>query len=235
MAAAAALGCSPGIPDSQLQPPATPHLDRARVSAMLEQAAQSSSLAWGRAYGFVTGTAPQAAAPAIASSIRYSRAEALDAGVQPAPADIRRELAPYFGEALMDDVQWTLAGRRLSLGSILASWYFDEAAVTLQDVLVFSSPHASRNLWLWAHELAHVEQYRRWGVDGFARRYAADWAGIERDATRRADAVIDDIRRKRAERAAEGEVRKTGAPAAESQSQSPAGAVILPTRDSGAP
>lgn len=176
---------------------------------MLEQAAQSSSLAWGRAYGFVTGAAPSAAAPAIASSIRYSRAEALDAWAQPAPADIRRELAPYFGEELMDDVRWTLAGRRLSLGSILASWYFDEAAVTLQDVLVFSSPHASRNLWLWAHELAHVEQYRRWGVQGFATRYAADWAGIERAATHRADAVIADIRRKRAEKAAAAEAFRT--------------------------
>ncbi len=168
---------------------------------MLEQAAQGSSLAWGRAYGYVTGTAPQAAAPAIAASIRYSRTEAL-ASAKPPPADVRRELEPYFGEDLLDDVRWTLAGQRLSLGSVLASWYFDEAAVTLQDVLVFSSPEASRNLWLWAHELAHVEQYRLWGVHGFASRYAADWTGVEQAATRRADQVIAEIRRRRALQAA---------------------------------
>jgi hypothetical protein len=199
VATAFTLGCSPGVPEAQLQPPATPHIDRGRMSMVLDQAARASGLVWGRTYGFVAGTAPQAAAPAIASSVRYSRAEALHAGAEPPPTDIRRELEPYFGEDLMDEVTWTLAGHRLSLGSILASWYFDEAAVTLQDVLVFSSPRASRNLWLWAHELAHVEQYRRWGVNGFSARYAADWAGIERAASRRADAVIADIRRRRAE------------------------------------
>lgn len=203
LAAAAALGCSPAIPEVHLRPPPTPHVDRGRLSAVLEQAAQGSSLAWGHAYGYVTGTAPQAAAPAIAASIRYSRAEALNAGAKPPPADVRRELEPYFSDDLLDDVRWTLAGQRLSLGSVLASWYFDEAAVTLQDVLVFSSPDASRNLWLWAHELAHVEQYRRWGVDGFSRRYAADWAAVERAANRRADQVIAEIRRRRALKTAE--------------------------------
>lgn len=199
LGAAAALGCSVSVPDVHLQPPPTPQVDRGRVSAILEQAGQASGLAWGRAYGYVTGTAPKAAAPAIAASVRYSRAEALNSGVEPPPADIRRELAPYFGDELLDEVRWTLAGNRVSLGSVLASWYFDEAAVTLRDVLVFSSHQASRNLWLWAHELAHVEQYRRWGVHGFCTRYAADWVGIERAASRRADQVIADIRRRRAE------------------------------------
>jgi hypothetical protein len=203
------------------------------MSAILEQAAQASSLAWGRAYGFVSGTAPQAAGPAIAASIHYSRAQALNAGAKPPPADVRRELEPYFGEALLDDVKWTLSGQRLSLGSVLASWYFDEAAVTLEDVLVFSSRHASRNLWLWAHELAHVEQYRRWGVQGFARHYAADWVGVERAATRRADQVIAEIRRRRAL-----EPSERGQPPpqpAEDPPQLPAAAVISPARDMGSP
>lgn len=195
------LACAPDIPDSRLNPPATPDIDRGRLAAVLEQAAEASGMVWGRAYDLVAGSAPQAAGPAIAASIRYSRLQSLNAGVEPAPRDIRRELEPYFGEEVLDEVRWLLAGRRISLGSILASWYFDEAAVTLQDVVVFSSPAASRNLWLWAHELAHVEQYRRWGVDGFATRYAADWASVEREATRRADEVIDEIRRRRAEAA----------------------------------
>lgn len=202
------------------------------MSAVLEQAAQASRLAWGRASGYVSGTAPQAAGPAIAASVRYSRGQALNGGARPPPADVRRELEPYFGEELLDEVKWTLSGQRLSLGSVLASWYFDEAAVTLEDVLVFSSPHASRNLWLWAHELAHVEQYRRWGVQGFARRYAADWVGIERAATRRADQVIAEIRRRRAIEAAQ---RESLLAAAEDTPQSPAGEVILPARDIGSP
>lgn len=163
------------------------------MSAALDHAVRVSALIWWSTYGYVAG----AARSAIASSIRFSRAQALVGGAEPAPSDIRRELAPYFGEDLLDEVRWTLADNRLSLGSVLASWYFDEAAVTLQDVLVFSSPEASRNLWLWAHEMAHVEQYRRWGVNGFSTRYAADWAGVEREANRRADEVIADIRLQR--------------------------------------
>ena len=47
---------------------------------------------------------------------------------------------------------------------------------------------------MWAHELAHVEQYRRMGVDGFAAAYITDWRAIEREATRRADRVTAAIR-----------------------------------------
>lgn len=93
-----------------------------------------------------------------------------------------------------------MAGRRIALGSILASWYFDEAAVTLDDVLVFSSESASQNVWLWAHELGHVEQYRRLGIEGFAARYVSDWRRLESEATRRADRATAEIRREQRKR-----------------------------------
>jgi hypothetical protein len=35
---------------------------------------------------------------------------------------------------------------------------------------------------LWAHELAHVQQYRKWGIDGFARRYIQDYLAVEQEA-----------------------------------------------------
>ncbi|MBU2136882.1 MAG: DUF4157 domain-containing protein, partial [Alphaproteobacteria bacterium] len=88
----------------------------------------------------------------------------------------------------------------LGLGSILARWYYEEGAVTLQDVIVFSDAAVARNVWLWAHELAHMEQYRRLGAQGFAARYAADWRALEAEANRRAFAITADIRARRAAR-----------------------------------
>ena len=64
----------------------------------------------------------------------------------------------------------------------------DAAAITLIDVVLFRSDWDGRHdLKLWAHEMTHVEQYRRWGVDGFAGRYVADSGAVEREAYANAD------------------------------------------------
>ena len=38
------------------------------------------------------------------------------------------------------------------------------------------------DLKTWAHELTHVMQYQRWGVEGFAERYVRDSAEVEQEA-----------------------------------------------------
>jgi hypothetical protein len=35
---------------------------------------------------------------------------------------------------------------------------------------------------LWAHEITHVVQYARWGVDEFAVRYLRDYQAVEKEA-----------------------------------------------------
>ena len=50
-----------------------------------------------------------------------------------------------------------------------------------------SDADARHDLKLWAHELTHVEQYRRWGLAGFAARYVADSGAVEREAYANAD------------------------------------------------
>ena len=83
---------------------------------------------------------------------------------------------------------WRGAGTtELSLPG-LAFQYGDAAAITLIDVVLFrSDADARHDLKLWAHELTHVEQYRRWGVDGFVARYVADSGAVEREAYANAD------------------------------------------------
>ena len=44
--------------------------------------------------------------------------------------------------------------------------------MTLGDVVLFKTEQmAETDLKVWAHELTHVMQYQRWGIEGFAERY----------------------------------------------------------------
>lgn len=140
---------------------------------------------------------PAAVAPPLAAGIRFSRSQALRNDVRRLPPEVRKALEPYFEPQLLDTTRWSLAGQDLGVGTLLARWYYEEGAVTLRDVIVFSDDEVARNVWLWAHELAHVEQYRRYGIDGFARRYATDWRALEAEANARAFAITADIRARR--------------------------------------
>ena len=76
------------------------------------------------------------------------------------------------------------------LGRALARWPVSEGAVTLGNVVVFKTDKASRNRRLFAHEIAHVAQYRELGIDEFARRYAADPKPMEDEAWKKAHQVV---------------------------------------------
>jgi hypothetical protein len=92
----------------------------------------------------------------------------LAAGTEPVPPLNVAGLAGYFQPGLAQAVRWRGAGTtELSLPGV-AFQYGDAAAITRIEVALFrSDADARHNLKLWAHELTHVEQYRRWGVDGF--------------------------------------------------------------------
>jgi len=87
----------------------------------------------------------------------------------------------------MQAVRWSVGGNQLSLPG-LALQYGDATAITLIDVVLFRrEADAEEDAKLWAHELTHVGQYRRWGVEGFAARYVADSGALEREASDNAD------------------------------------------------
>jgi len=191
LAGLAVAGCSGEPSQAQLRPPS-------EWRATLEESARFAADRTRRASEEVLRRSPAVAAPALAQTIRFSRAEALRQTPEAMPEDIRAALSPYFDDEILDKARWTLAGQDHGLGSLLARWYYDEGAITLHDVIVFSDAKVARNVWLWAHELAHMEQYRRMGLDGFALRYVTDWRLLEAQASSRAFAVTADIRAQRA-------------------------------------
>jgi hypothetical protein len=149
------------------------------TSAILPRVARAQ--AWNPQFGNV-------AVGLLAQWISVSRQQALAAGTEPIPPRIVEGLAGYFQPGLAQAVRWRGADTAaLSLPG-LAFQYGDAAAITLIDVVLFrSDADARHDLKLWAHELTHVEQYRRWGVDGFVARYVADSGAVEREAYANAD------------------------------------------------
>jgi hypothetical protein len=127
------------------------------------------------------------AASLLAQLIAAARRDALAAGTVPMPGQIVRQLAGWFPPDLLSTVRWSSGGSQLSLPG-LALQYGDVEAITLIDVVLFRrEADAQQNAKLWAHELTHVVQYRRWGVEAFAARYIADSDAVEREAIAAAD------------------------------------------------
>ncbi len=123
----------------------------------------------------------------LAQLIIAARRDALAAGTGPIPERIVQALTGYFPADLLRSVRCGGGGASLSLPG-LAFQYGDALAITLIDVVLFRRDDDVRwNEKIWAHELTHVMQYRRWGVEGFAARYIADSAAVEREAYGNAD------------------------------------------------
>jgi hypothetical protein len=64
-------------------------------------------------------------------------------------------------------------------------------AMTVDDLIVFSSAPTSSDLWMWAHELHHVRQYQERGtIYQFALWYVNDCEAVERAADDRANRAL---------------------------------------------
>jgi hypothetical protein len=104
----------------------------------------------------------------------------LAGGSAPIPAEIRRQLLAWYPAELLDAVRYRVGGgEQLDAASTLLQ-NPDIQAVTLIDLIVFREAEAAAlDVALWAHELHHVQQYREWGADGFARRYTRNFEAVE--------------------------------------------------------
>ncbi len=121
------------------------------------------------------------AAHALANGIKTARDETIKAGVLPIPPAIRTKLAATFPAELLDRVRYRV-GREGTFG-MQAFQYGEVQAMTLLDVIVFRSEQdALTSDVLWAHELTHVRQYDRWGIEDFALRYVRDHKAVEDEA-----------------------------------------------------
>jgi hypothetical protein len=123
-------------------------------------------------------------APALAEWIRSSRRNAIRRGVFEIPDDIFDELSFLFTEDLLDQIYYAVdEGDILTLQR--SAFFFGKAyGVTLGNVILFKNDDAFDNLNLWAHEIAHVRQYMRWGINRFAYEYLRSWNSVEAEANR---------------------------------------------------
>ncbi len=130
--------------------------------------------------GPLPGEVSRVASGALQQWLVQARADALAGGVEPIPPAIREKLVPYFDAALLDLARYRI-GDSSELGAASAMLHDpDIKAVTLVDVILFRDREgALEDVALWAHELVHAQQYREWGVEGFASRYAEDADSVE--------------------------------------------------------
>lgn len=99
-----------------------------------------------------------------------------------------RALLGFFPDALLRRARYAVGQVDAIALPSLAFTYGDAFAITLGDVVLFRDADKARtDAKLWAHELTHVLQYQRWGIDGFAEHYVRDHSAVEREAYANAD------------------------------------------------
>lgn len=131
----------------------------------------------------------------LAQAIVYLRDIELE-NSKPVPEKIKRKLTPYFDRHILEKARYTTDWSP-TIGAALRQFIDTDRyalAVTLDNVIVFSDEESLDNLWLWVHELKHVEQYDRWGIKTFAGNYLQDYQSVENEANEYAAQVLRDLR-----------------------------------------
>lgn len=137
----------------------------------------------GRAQTRVLAVAAEALAPAMSRWLAASAETARRGGISPVPPEIRTALAGFVDDATLDRLRHRIGGGGVTSIQALAFLHPHVRAVTLDDaVIVFRDAENAAKPRYWVHEIAHVEQIRRSGLEGFARRYIADAAAVEAEA-----------------------------------------------------
>lgn len=125
----------------------------------------------------------QAGAPIFERWLHQSRNNASSGGTSSIPPQIRQQLQGFYDDNLLNRVRFKVGDGGVFNLAALSIQYGGAKAVTLVDVVVFTSAEKAQNdSVLWAHELKHVQQFRDWGVRDFAIRYLRSWNSVEGEA-----------------------------------------------------
>jgi hypothetical protein len=117
---------------------------------------------------------------ALSIKIRQARENAR-ANCGPVPQNVIDSLTPFLPLSVFDGLCWTVLQPGLGIDTVVIQ-DGGRVAVTLVDTIVFKNRESGFDPGLWAHELIHVLQYRRMGVEGFANMYSFNWNGLEKEA-----------------------------------------------------
>jgi hypothetical protein len=136
-------------------------------------------------------TAAPLAAAIRAANVRYS-------GVAMSiPDDVKQALQNYFPASVLNDAKYAVGSTQITLPNFIGqgqAFFGNDYAVTVNDIIVFNTDpgsYASHANW-WAHELTHVLQYQRWGIEKFAYLYIKDLgSSIESEAVNNAARITN--------------------------------------------
>ena len=120
-----------------------------------------------------------------------SRNDARRKGVVEIPQIMRTQLNNHFEKELLDRVRYRVGkGPWLSLPRIVMTFSKNTDAITLDNVIVFRNNGVVNDRRLWIHECVHVVQYSRNSIHECARRYILNYEGLEGEADRFANQVM---------------------------------------------
>ncbi|MCM2567086.1 MULTISPECIES: eCIS core domain-containing protein [Janthinobacterium] len=87
--------------------------------------------------------------------------------------EIKAFLLRWHTPDLLDSVRWTSEWSALQNTLQAAQMQFNSntRAITVLNAVIFRSDDDARDPALWAHEMLHVQQYKNWGVTGFAKQW----------------------------------------------------------------
>lgn len=146
-------------------------------------AAEGPSLPWEATGHAAREIGLDYASASLANALVLSRDAAWAAGTRPMPTAIREALLAWYPAELLDSIEYRSGSAEDATLQSLAIRYGETTAIALIDTIVFADAHdAETNVALWAHEVKHVEQFRRWGLMGFAQRYVRDHQAVEAEA-----------------------------------------------------
>lgn len=117
---------------------------------------------------------------------------------RPIPYAIKDALRGSIPDFVLDNARYAVGDLEITVANVIGyanKTLGDGYAVTVNDVIVFAErpsddPDDEDALHWWAHELAHVWQYRQWGVPGFALRYVNNYSAVEHGADQIADKAV---------------------------------------------
>jgi hypothetical protein len=112
----------------------------------------------------------------VAAGIIASHDAVINSGGQPIPARLRKTLRRWYPDDILNTVRWTCIKEPMQqfLRDAQMNFSTDTLAITVMNAVIFRSSDLADDGALWAHELYHVQQYRDWGVFGFAKRWVDD-------------------------------------------------------------
>lgn len=117
----------------------------------------------------------------LAAAIREAQERHI-ANAKPLPKDVKERLAGLYSKEVLDQARYVIGDIEFTLPNGIGKahkFMGREIGVVVGNVIVFSTDPKGfwDNPFWWGHEIKHVEQYSKWGIEEFALRYVKNYTG----------------------------------------------------------